>query len=96
MAQTGVKRAKAFAEIPTVAEQGYTGFNASIWFGLVGPARMPADLVARINADVNRILGQARRALSHEELLNRDYYRGRFATHKDGRPVFNWEEDADV
>ncbi len=56
VAQTGVKRAKAFAEIPTVAEQGYSGFNASIWFGLVGPARMPADLVARINADVNRIL----------------------------------------
>jgi tripartite-type tricarboxylate transporter receptor subunit TctC len=56
IAQTGMKRAKAFAEVPTVAEQGYPGFNASIWFGLVGPARMPADVVARINNDVNQVL----------------------------------------
>jgi tripartite-type tricarboxylate transporter receptor subunit TctC len=56
IAQTGLKRAKAFADVPTVAEQGYPGFNASIWFGLVGPARMPADVVARINSDVNQVL----------------------------------------
>jgi len=56
IAQTGLKRAKAFADVPTVAEQGYPGFNASIWFGLVGPARMPADVVARINSDVNKVL----------------------------------------
>ncbi|WP_326537540.1 Bug family tripartite tricarboxylate transporter substrate binding protein [Pseudorhodoferax sp.] len=56
VAQTGLKRAKAFADIPTVAEQGYPGFNASIWFGLVGPAKLPAELVARINSDVNKIL----------------------------------------
>jgi tripartite-type tricarboxylate transporter receptor subunit TctC len=56
IAQTGLKRAKAFADVPTVAEQGYPGFNASIWFGLVGPARMPADVVARINNDVTQVL----------------------------------------
>ncbi|MBV7417155.1 tripartite tricarboxylate transporter substrate binding protein [Comamonas sp. CMM03] len=56
LAQTGTKRVKAFPDVPTVAEQGYPGFNASIWFGLVGPAKMPAEVVARINADVNRIL----------------------------------------
>ncbi|MEG2631249.1 MAG: tripartite tricarboxylate transporter substrate-binding protein, partial [Comamonas sp.] len=56
LAQTGPRRVKAFADLPTVAEQGFAGFNASIWFGLVGPAKMPADLVARINADVNQIL----------------------------------------
>lgn len=56
IAQTGLKRASAFADIPTVAELGYPGFNASIWFGLVGPARMPLELVARINSDVNQIL----------------------------------------
>jgi tripartite-type tricarboxylate transporter receptor subunit TctC len=39
-----------------VAEQGFPGFNASIWFGLVGPAKMPAEVVARINRDVNQIL----------------------------------------
>ena len=56
LAQTGPRRVKAFADLPTMAEQGLAGFNASIWFGLVGPAKMPADLVARINADVNQIL----------------------------------------
>lgn len=56
VAQTGTKRAKAFSDVPTVAEQGYPGFNASIWFGLVGPANMPADVITRINEDVNRIL----------------------------------------
>ncbi|MBI4508423.1 MAG: N-acetylneuraminate synthase family protein [Deltaproteobacteria bacterium] len=38
-------------------------------------------------------LGDARRPLSHEEFLNRDYYRGRFASRVGGRTVYNWEED---
>lgn len=37
-------------------------------------------------------LGQTTRPLSHEELLNRDYYRGRFASMVNGTPVYNWEE----
>ena len=56
IAQTGLKRAKSFADVPTVAELGFPGFNAGIWFGLVGPAKMPAEVVARINRDVNQIL----------------------------------------
>ena len=56
VAQTGPKRAKAFPDLPTIAESGHPGFNASIWFGLVGPAKLPADMVARMNADVNKAL----------------------------------------
>jgi tripartite-type tricarboxylate transporter receptor subunit TctC len=56
VAQTGVKRAKAFADVPTVSETGYPGFNASIWMGLVGPARLPAPMVARLNSDINKVL----------------------------------------
>lgn len=56
IAQTGLKRAKAFPDVPTVAEAGYPGFNASIWFGLVGPAKLPTAMVARINSDVNKVL----------------------------------------
>ena len=37
-------------------------------------------------------LGEATRPMSHTELLNRDYYRGRFASMIAGRPVFNWED----
>jgi N,N'-diacetyllegionaminate synthase len=40
-----------------------------------------------------RALGLARRPLSDEEVRNRDYYRGRFASKVDGRDVFNWEEE---
>ncbi len=38
------------------------------------------------------MLGNARRPLSEQELLNRDYYRGRFASKVEGRVVYNWEE----
>ncbi len=38
------------------------------------------------------MLGVAERSLSDAELLNRDYYRGRFAFHKDGKVIYNWQE----
>lgn len=56
VAQTGVKRAKSFPDLPTVTEAGYPGFNASIWFGLMGPAKLPAAMVGRMNSDVNKVL----------------------------------------
>ncbi len=43
--------------------------------------------------DWEKTLGSATRQLSHAELLNRDYYRGRFATKVDGRTIYNWEEE---
>ena len=43
--------------------------------------------------EYDAMLGNSQRELSAEELLNRDYYRGRFATKtKDGRTVYNWED----
>lgn len=42
--------------------------------------------------DWENSLGQSRRDLSTEELLNRDYYRGRFASMRNGNPVYNWED----
>jgi sialic acid synthase SpsE len=42
------------------------------------------------------MMGSSNRAISHEELLNRDYFRGRFATHINGEPRYNWEEPATV
>jgi tripartite-type tricarboxylate transporter receptor subunit TctC len=46
------KRLDALPDVPTVAESGLPGFEAVSWFGLYGPAGMPADLVGRINAEV--------------------------------------------
>lgn len=44
--------------------------------------------------EFHEMLGQEHRPLTPAELLNRDYYRGRFAAHVDGKPVCNWDESA--
>jgi tripartite-type tricarboxylate transporter receptor subunit TctC len=49
---TSSRRLPALPSVPTVAEQGYPGFEASTWLGLVGPAGMPQEAVMRINAEV--------------------------------------------
>ncbi|MDW3689075.1 tripartite tricarboxylate transporter substrate binding protein [Cupriavidus sp. CV2] len=56
IAQTRPKRAKSFPNVPTIAESGFPGFDASTWYGLVGPAGMPAALVQKMNADMNKVL----------------------------------------
>ncbi|WP_431513080.1 Bug family tripartite tricarboxylate transporter substrate binding protein [Variovorax sp. DAIF25] len=56
IAQTRPRRSKAHPEVPTVAELGYPGFDASTWYGLVGPAQMNAAMVPRMNEDFNRVL----------------------------------------
>jgi tripartite-type tricarboxylate transporter receptor subunit TctC len=49
------KRAPTLPDLPTIAET-VPGFQASVWFGLWGPAKMPPELVARIHADVSKAL----------------------------------------
>lgn len=56
LAQTLLKRSASHPDVPTVAEQGYPGFEASIWFGMDGPAGIPAAMADRINADVVKVL----------------------------------------
>jgi tripartite-type tricarboxylate transporter receptor subunit TctC len=56
IAQTRGQRAKAFPEVPTMAELGCAGFEASTWYGLVGPARLPTPAQKKLNADVNKVL----------------------------------------
>jgi tripartite-type tricarboxylate transporter receptor subunit TctC len=53
---TGSARAEAAADIPTIAEQGYPGFDISLWFGVWAPAGTPAAVVQKINADINRAM----------------------------------------
>ncbi|MBB6562340.1 tripartite-type tricarboxylate transporter receptor subunit TctC [Acidovorax soli] len=59
LAVSSARRIGALPKVPTVAEQGYAGFDATTWLGLVGPAGMPADAVARINAEAQKILARA-------------------------------------
>ena len=51
-----LQRHPAVPDIPTIAEQGYPGFEATAWYGLVGPAALPGDIVARVAADATKAL----------------------------------------
>lgn len=52
------KRSVALPDVPTVAEQGFPGFDATTWNGFLAPASMPKDVVARLNRSINQILAQ--------------------------------------
>jgi tripartite-type tricarboxylate transporter receptor subunit TctC len=56
LAVTSSVRASALPDVRTVAEQGLAGFEASVWFAMVGPAKLPADIVARVDAARNAAL----------------------------------------
>jgi tripartite-type tricarboxylate transporter receptor subunit TctC len=56
LAVSSAQRSSLLPDVPTVAEQGIPGFDYTLWVGLWGPAAMPADLVNKINADVNKAL----------------------------------------
>ena len=56
IAVSSATRARELPEVPTIAEAGYQGFEASTWYGLLAPARTPAPIIARLNAEVNRVL----------------------------------------
>lgn len=56
LASTGAARSPLLPDVPTVAESGLKDFSIATWFGLLGPAGMSPDLVARIQRDVARVL----------------------------------------
>jgi tripartite-type tricarboxylate transporter receptor subunit TctC len=56
LAVTTARRSPLAPELPTMAESGLAGFDISTWFGLLAPAGTPADIVAKWNAEVTRIL----------------------------------------
>ena len=56
LAVSSAQRSPLLPNLPTVAEQGYPGFDYTLWVGLWGPAKMPADVAAKINKDVNAAL----------------------------------------
>ena len=56
LAQTRLKRAKGHPNVPTMDESGFPGFDATVWYGLMGPAKMPSAMVQRMNEDINKVL----------------------------------------
>ena len=51
-----LKRSPAMPEIPTVAEQGYPGFEAALWLGIMGPPNMPKPIVDRLHKEITAIV----------------------------------------
>jgi len=56
LAQTTAQRSSALPDVPTVAELGYPGFEANTWFAMMAPMGTPAEVLDRLNTEVNRIL----------------------------------------
>ena len=56
LAVTSPQRVNDLPQVPTVAELGYKNFESVTWFGILGPAKLPADIVAKLNADINKAL----------------------------------------
>jgi tripartite-type tricarboxylate transporter receptor subunit TctC len=56
IAQTRAKRAKGHPGVPTMQEQGFAGFEATTWYGLAGPGKLPSAIADKINRDVNTVL----------------------------------------
>lgn len=56
IAQTRAKRASGHPTVPTMAESGFPGFEATTWYGLVGPGKMPPAIAQRMNEDINKVL----------------------------------------
>lgn len=52
LAVTTKARSSVLPDVPTVAEQGVPDYDAAVWWGFLGPAGMPADLVDRLNRDL--------------------------------------------
>lgn len=56
LAVSGARRLPALPDVPTVAEAGVAGYESGAWLGLLAPAQTPPSIVARLQADVGRVL----------------------------------------
>lgn len=56
LASTGGKRSQALPDVPTVSEGGFPAFTATSWYGVVGPAKIPAAVADTLNKHINVVL----------------------------------------
>lgn len=56
LAVTSAQRLRQFPDLPTIAESGVPGYEASVWYGVVAPAATTPAIVARLNAELMRVL----------------------------------------
>ena len=58
LAVTGLKRTASLPKVPTMQEAGLTGYELTSWFGVMGPANMPRDVIDRLNGAVVKAIAQ--------------------------------------
>jgi len=56
---TGLKRSPLTPDVPTVAEAGVPGYEATIWLGIMAPAGTPKEIVDKLNAEINKVIDRA-------------------------------------
>jgi len=56
IAVTSIKRSGLLPELPTIAESAIPGFDVNSWYGIFGPARLPADILTKLNSDIRAIM----------------------------------------
>jgi tripartite-type tricarboxylate transporter receptor subunit TctC len=66
LGSTGAKRSASLPDVPTIAEQGYPGYEATNWYAYVAPAKTPSEIVARLNREIVKTL---RDPETHEQIL---------------------------
>ncbi|MCG8434432.1 MAG: N-acetylneuraminate synthase family protein [Gammaproteobacteria bacterium] len=80
---------------PEESRDGPVSISPDLLSQLVQFARLPQNEVMMFAkneiAELSKMIGMESREMSEAEKLNRDYYRGRFASMVSGRPVYNWE-----
>ncbi len=55
---TGTKRSALMPDVPTIAEAGVPGYEATIWLGIMAPAGTPKPVIAKLNAEINKVINQ--------------------------------------
>jgi tripartite-type tricarboxylate transporter receptor subunit TctC len=55
---TGGKRYAPLPDVGTIAEAGFPGFSVTSWMGMIGPARLPQEIAARLNRDINAVIAE--------------------------------------
>jgi tripartite-type tricarboxylate transporter receptor subunit TctC len=53
---TGAKRTPTLPDVPTIAEAGVAGFNADLWLGIWGPAKLPRDITDKLSSEIAKLL----------------------------------------
>jgi tripartite-type tricarboxylate transporter receptor subunit TctC len=56
LAVTSAKRSSALPDVPTIAEAGLPGYEATAWFGILAPAGTPETVIAKLNTEISAVL----------------------------------------